>query len=217
MYHASDVQCRKGTSTTRFSPFAHIRYVAHCNVAKVVLTPLQWPRKSSFTMPFVYRLQKILDFRIRKKEEQLLAVQMAQQELAVAEQNIRLNNQEIDVTKQSQRHADALMMESYDKYLHHLWEKGKQLEVIRQEKEQKVQEEIQKLIELEKAVKVLEKHKEKSKEAYLEEEKKVELKMLSEIGVQRHFQHKRESLEDEEKELLKQLKAEELKLIEGEK
>ncbi len=168
-------------------------------------------------MPFVYRLQKILDFRIRKKEEQLIAVQIAQQELNIAEQNIKANNQEIELTKQNQRQAGALMMERYDKYLHHLWEKGKQLELIRQGKEQKLQEEIQKLIELEKAVKVLEKHKEKSKEAYLEEEKKAELKMLSEIGVQRFFQHKRENLEEEEKELLRQLNFEEQALMEGEK
>ncbi len=47
-------------------------------------------------MPFVYRLQKILDFRIRKKEEQLLAVQRAQQEVHIAEQNILKNNKEID-------------------------------------------------------------------------------------------------------------------------
>lgn len=164
-------------------------------------------------MPFVYRLQKILDFRIRRKEEQLLAVQRAQREVAIAEQNIVKNNQEIELTKQNQRKADALMMESYDKYLHHLWEKGKILEEVKQEKIQILQEEIAKLIELEKAVKVLEKHKEKTKEAYLEEEKKAEIKMLSEIGVQRHFQHLRASIEEEEKEL--QLSQFELELMEG--
>lgn len=149
-------------------------------------------------MPFVYRLQKILDFRIRKKEEQLLAVQLAQKELAIAEQNILRNNQEIEQTKQNQRRADALMMEAYDKYLHHLWDKGEELEAIKQEKIKRLQEEIAKLVELEKAVKVLEKHKEKMKEAYLEEEKKAELKILSEIGVQRHFQHTRQQNDDEE-------------------
>lgn len=148
-------------------------------------------------MPFVYRLQKILDFRIRKKEEQLLAVQLAQKELAIAEQNILRNNQEIEQTKQNQRLADALMMEAYDKYLHHLWDKGEELEVIKQEKIKRLQEEIAKLVELEKAVKVLEKHKEKMKEAYLDEEKKAELKALSEIGVQRHFQHARQQNEEE--------------------
>lgn len=162
-------------------------------------------------MPFVYRLQKILDFRIRKKEEQLLAVQLAQRELAIAEQNIRQNNQEIEATKENQRKADSLMMEAYDKYLHHLWEKAKELEIIRQEKEAKLQEEIQKLVELEKAVKVLEKHKEKMKEEYIEEEKKAELKTFSEIAVQRHFQHSRQK--DEEEAILKQLNKEELSLI----
>lgn len=166
-------------------------------------------------MPFVYRLQKILDFRIRKKEEQLLAVQRAQQELAIAEQNIKQNDNEIELTKQNQRQADSLMMESYDKYLHHLWEKGKQLEMIRQEKEMQLQEEIYKLIELEKAVKVLEKHKEKKKEEYLEEEKKAELKSFSEIAVQRHFQHTRQKNEDEE--ILKQITKEEILIMEGKK
>lgn len=163
-------------------------------------------------MPFVYRLQKILDFRIRKKEEQLLAVQHAQKELVIAEQNIKQNNNEIEVTKQNQRQAGALMMESYDKYLHHLWEKGKKLEEIRQDKERKVQEEIYKLVELEKAVKVLEKHKEKNKEEYIEEEKKAELKSFSEIAVQRHFQQTRQKDEDEE--ILKQLTKEEINLRE---
>jgi len=164
-------------------------------------------------MPFVYRLQKILDFRIRKKEEQLLAVQRAQRELMIAEQNIVKNNQEIEVTKDNQRKADALMLEAYDKYLHHLWEKAKQLEEIRIEKVRIVQEEIYKLVELEKAVKVLEKHKEKNKEAYLEEEKQAELKMLSEIAVQRHFQHTRQQNEEDydEAEILRQIE-----LMEGE-
>jgi flagellar protein FliJ len=165
-------------------------------------------------MPFIYRLQKILDFRIRKKEEQLLVVQYAQRELSIAEQNIIQNNAEINLTKQSQRQADALMMESYDKYLHHLWEKGKRLEAIKQEKERQLQEEIHKLIELEKAVKVLEKHKEKHKEEYIEEEKKAELKTFSEIAVQRHFQHTRQKIEDAEKEKLK-LSQTEIEIMEG--
>lgn len=148
-------------------------------------------------MPFIYRLQKILDFRIRKKEEQLIVVQRAQRELSKAEQDIQRNDNEIALTKQNQKQANALMMESYDKYLHHLWEKAKQLEIIRQEKERQLQEEIHKLVELEKAVKVLEKHKEKMKDEYLEEEKKAELKTFSEIAVQRHFQQTRQKIEEE--------------------
>lgn len=157
-------------------------------------------------MPFVYRLQKILNFRILKKDEQLIAVQKAQKELFIAEQNIQNNNQEIELTKTSMRKADPMMMESYDKYLHHLWEKAKKLEEVRQEKLQKLNLEIQKLVEAEKEVKVLEKHKEKNKEIYLEEEKSAELKQLSEIAVQRHFQHTQQKNEDEEEEILKQMR-----------
>ena len=90
------------------------------------------------------------------------------------------------------------MMEAYDTYLHHLWEKGEQLEIIRQEKEQIVQQEVQKLVELEQAVKVLEKHKEKSKDAYVAEQKAAELKNMSELGVQRYFQQSREVREEQE-------------------
>ena len=42
-------------------------------------------------MPFVYRLQKVLDFRIRKKEEQLMVLQKAQQALYEAEMDIQRN------------------------------------------------------------------------------------------------------------------------------
>ena len=160
-------------------------------------------------MPFVYRLQKVLDFRIRKKEEQLMVLQKAQQALFMAEADIQKNNEEIAITKQNQRHADFTMMEAYDNYLHHLWEKGEQLEIVRQEKEQIVQQETVKLIELEQAVKVLEKHKEKSKEAYVAEQKAIEQKSMSELGVQRYFQQTRETRETrEEQELLEKLQKE---------
>ena len=55
-----------------------------------------------------------------------------------------------------------------------------------------------KLVKLEQAVKVLEKHKENQKEAYLEEEKAQELKQFSEIGVQRFFIQSREQAEEAE-------------------
>ena len=157
-------------------------------------------------MPFVYRLQKVLDFRIRKKEEQLMVLQKAQQALFMAEADIQKNNEEIAITKQNQRHADFTMMEAYDNYLHHLWEKGEQLEIVRQDKEQIVQQETVKLIELEQAVKVLEKHKEKSKEAYVAEQKAIEQKSMSELGVQRYFQQTRETREEQE--LLEQMQKE---------
>ena len=152
-------------------------------------------------MPFVYRLQKILDFRIRKKEEQLMAVQKAQQDVYIAEDKIRQNNAEIQQTIKDRKSADFRMMEYYDNYLHHLWDKA---EVLEQEKQRLIsilEEEKQKLVKLEQAVKVVEKHKEKQKEAYQEEQKAIELKEFSEIGVQRFFIHSREEAEELEEQL----------------
>jgi len=147
-------------------------------------------------MPFVYRLQKILDFRIRKKEEQLLVVQKAQQEVYLAEQKIRENEAEIQQTVETRKTADYRMMEYYDKYLHHLWDKADALEAEKRRLEAILEEEKQKLIKLEQGVKVLEKHKEKQKEAYLEEQKAIELRQFSEIGVQRFFLQSREREEE---------------------
>lgn len=156
-------------------------------------------------MPFRYRLQKILDFRIRKKEEQLLVVQKAQQAVFIAEENIRKNNEEIQATQMNMRKADPMMYETYDKYLIHLWEKAEQLEQIRVEAQRQLDIEKQKLVKLEQAVKVLEKHKEKSRDIYREEEKKAELKQYSELGVTRYFAQSKEKQEEEEKEILRQL------------
>lgn len=162
-------------------------------------------------MPFVYRLQKILDFRIRKKEEQLLVVQKAQQEVFFAEQKIRENEAEIQQTIENRKTADYRMMEYYDKYLHHLWDKADALEAERQRLQAILDEEKMKLVKLEQAVKVLEKHKEKQKEAYLEEEKAKELRQFSEIGVQRFFIQARER-EEEEAEINKLIKESELEM-----
>ena len=163
-------------------------------------------------MPFRYRLQKILDFRIRKKEEQLMVVQKAQQAVFIAEENIRKNNEEIHSTQVNMRSADPMMYDTYDKYLIHLWEKAEQLEQIRVEAQKQLDIEKQKLVALEQAVKVLEKHKEKSREAYIEEEKKAELKGYSELGVQRYFKQSPAKLAEEEQEVLRQLQQLEEKL-----
>ena len=162
-------------------------------------------------MPFRYRLQKVLDFRIRKKEEQLLVVQKAQQAVFIAEENIRKNNEEIETTKKGLRQADPMMYEAYDKYLNHLWEKGEELEQVRIEAQKQLEIEKQILVKLEQAVKVLEKHKERHKEIYIAEEKAAELKQYSELGVVRFFRQNQEKLEQEEKDILL-----ELQKIEGE-
>lgn len=156
-------------------------------------------------MPFRYRLQKVLDFRIRKKEEQLLVVQKAQQAVYIAEENIRRNQAEIEATKKGLRTANPMMYEAYDKYLVHLWEKAEELEQIRQQAQEQLEIEQQKLVKLEQAVKVLEKHKERHREVYIEEEKAAELKQYSELGVVRYFRQSQDKLEQEEAELLKEL------------
>lgn len=156
-------------------------------------------------MPFRYRLQKILDFRIRKKEEQLTIVQKAQQAVYAAEENIRKNDEEIRMTKQNMRQADPMMYETYDNYLIFLWDKAEKLEVIRQEAQKKLDEETAILVKLEQGVKVLEKHKEKNREAYIAEEKAAELKQYSELGVTRYFRQSKERAEEEEQAILKQL------------
>ena len=57
-------------------------------------------------MPFRYRLQKILEFRIRKKEEQEAVVQKAQQAVHQAEMDIKQNEDEIMQTVQAKKMAD---------------------------------------------------------------------------------------------------------------
>lgn len=156
-------------------------------------------------MPFRYRLQKILDFRIRKKEEQVLVVQKAQSVVFQVEQRIQANNEEIAQTKAGMRTADPRMFEYYDKYLEHLWDKAEKLEQERQEALRILEIEKQKLVKLEQGVKVLEKHKEKNKEAYIAEEKATELKTYSELGVTRFFRQAQERQREEEAQILKQL------------
>lgn len=156
-------------------------------------------------MPFRYRLQKILDFRIRKKEEQVLVVQKAQTAVFQVEEKIRQNEQEIAETKAGMRSADPRMYEYYDKYLEHLWEKAEKLQQELVEAQRILEIEKQKLIKLEQGVKVLEKHKEKSREAYIAEEKAAELKQYSELGVTRFFRQSQERAEEEEAQILKQL------------
>ena len=147
-------------------------------------------------MPFRYKLQKMLDFREREKELQETVVNKARQKLRMAIEKVEKNKQEIAQITVARKKAHYTMMEYYDKYIHHLWDKAETLEQERKEAEQELQTEIQKLVECEQRVKVLEKHKEKQKEIYIEEEKKQELKMFSELGVQRHFIRTREAAEE---------------------
>lgn len=149
-------------------------------------------------MPFRYRLQKVLDFRIKKKEEQLQEVLKAKQEVYRIECLIEENNKEISgVINIMRTTTDFRQMDSYDKYLKHLYQKGTELDNQKLEAEQLLEIEQEKLVEREKEVKVLEKHKEKMKEIYIEEEKALENKRLSEVAVQKFFQKTRAKKEEE--------------------
>lgn len=149
-------------------------------------------------MPFRYRLQKVLDFRVRKKEEQLQEVLKAKAEVDRVQGLIDANQQEINGVIHTMRSTtDYRMMDAYDKYLKHLYIKAEELEVKKQEAIQQLEIEKEKLVEREKEVKVLEKHKEKALEAYKEEEKQIEQKQLSEVAVQKYFQRNRDKKEEE--------------------
>ena len=148
-------------------------------------------------MPFRYRLQKFLEIRIRKKEEQLQEVIKAQSEVDRIELSIIKNNKDIQDTRVNMRKSDPMMYESFDNFLKHLYEIGEQLELEKQEAIKKLEEEKEKLREREKEVNVLEKHKEHKREEYLQEQKALELKQLNEIGAQKHFAKTREKQEEE--------------------
>ena len=154
-------------------------------------------------MPFRYRLQKVLDFRENQKEEQRIQVQKAQKAVYKAEEDIKANNQAIIDTKEGMRGANPMMYEAYDNYLQHLWQKAEELEAIKVELQKKLDIELEKLVKCEQAVKVLEKHKQKSKEQFIQEEKAAELKQFSELGVTRFFKQLQQKNIEEEMELRK--------------
>ncbi len=147
------------------------------------------------SMPFRYRLQKILNYRENQKQEQLMRVQKAQAAVNEAENNIRKNNQNIVDTKNGMRSADPSLYDYYDKFLKHLYEEAERLEQVRQELQEILDDEIRKLVKCEQNVKVLEKHKDKNKEIYIAEEKAQELKTFSDIGVTRFYRKKTENQE----------------------
>ena len=147
-------------------------------------------------MPFSYILQKILEIRIRKKEQQLQAVIKAQSEVDRIELLIIKNLQQIDDLTKQMRKADPMMYEQYDKYIKHLWEEDKKLKQQKLEALEVLEKEKELLKLREQEVNVLEKHKEHQKENYIQEQKALELKELNEIGSQRSFIKNREKKED---------------------
>ena len=147
-------------------------------------------------MPFRYRLQKILEIRIRKKEEQLQAVIKAQEEVDRIELLIIKNMDEIQSLTAQMHAADPMMYEQYDKFIKHLWEEDEKLKQQKQEALVALQKEKDLLIVREQEVNVLEKHKENKRFEFKEEEKKAEMKELNEIGSQKYFLRNREAQEE---------------------
>lgn len=158
-------------------------------------------------MAFKYRLQKILEIRIRKKEEQLQAVIKAQEEVDRIELLIIKNLEQIKNLQTQMRQADPMMYNQYDSFIKHLWEEDEKLKIQKQEALQQLQKEKDLLIIKEQEVNVLEKHKENQKEVYIKEQKAAELKELNEIGSQKYFIRNREKLEEEQLEELEKLNA----------
>lgn len=156
-------------------------------------------------MPFRYRLQKILEIRIKKKEEQLQVVIKAQEEVNRIELLILKNLDQIKKLSEQMRSADPMMYDSYDKFIKHLWEEDEKLKQQRQEAIDNLNKEKEILKIKEQEVNVLEKHKEHQKDDYIKEEKARELKELNEIGSQKFFM--KTMLKKEEQELLEQIEA----------
>ena len=149
-------------------------------------------------MPFRYRLQKILEIRIRKKEEQLQVVIKAQEEVQRIELLIIENLNQIKQLTKEMRSADPMMYEQYDKFIKHLWEEDKKLQTQKQEAIDALNREKEILRIKEQEVNVLEKHKEHHKEDYIKEQKSLELKELNEIGSQKFCIKNREKQEEQE-------------------
>ena len=158
--------------------------------------------RKGILMPFIYRMQKILEIRISKKEEQLRAVIRAQEEVNRIELLIIKNLEQIKETTAQMRSADPMMYETYDKFIKHLWEEDEKLKNQKKEAEIVLEKEKELLKLREQEVDVLEKHKEHQKEDYIKEVKARELKELNEIGSQKYYIKSKERQEETELEEL---------------
>ncbi|MBE7705636.1 MAG: hypothetical protein E7Z91_00115 [Cyanobacteria bacterium SIG30] len=138
-------------------------------------------------MPFRYRLQKFLEIRIKKKEEQLQEVVKAQAEVDRILLLIQKNKAKIKQTIADMRKSDPQMYEAFDRYLKSLYDEDERLNEELQKALENLEHQKELLREREKEVNVLEKHKENKREEYIKEEKAAELKLLNEIGSQKHY------------------------------
>ncbi|MFH0702810.1 MAG: flagellar FliJ family protein [bacterium] len=138
-------------------------------------------------MPFIYRLQKILNLRIQKKKEQLQVVLELEREINRIQEKINQNKNTIFTLRKNMYSAPHIMLENYDIYIRYLNDIIEQLEEEKSSLVQRKQEEMKKLEEMEKGIKALEKHKEKVYEEYLEEQNKTEMRIMDETAGLRHY------------------------------
>ncbi|MBR1617775.1 hypothetical protein IJ670_06445 [bacterium] len=143
-------------------------------------------------MPFHYKLQKILEIRIKKKDEQIQVVIKAQEEVNRIELLIIKNLDQIKQTTLEMRSANPMMYEYYDNFIQHLWKKDKEYQEQKQMALIALEREKDILRKCQQEVDVVEKHKENQLEEYKKEEKQKELKEMNEIGSQKAFLNKRE-------------------------
>lgn len=151
-------------------------------------------------MPFHYRLDKVLKYRIQKRDEQINVVIEVQREVQRIQAEIDKNKNSVALLRKNIYSAHHTLMENYDIYIKHLDDLIAQLEIQKQEAIDRLNEEKEKLAEMEKAVKVLEKHREKMLEQFKEEEKKAEMKILNEVAGQKHYAKMREKIQEEDEE-----------------
>ena len=122
----------------------------------------------------------------------------AQEEVNRIELLILQNLEQIQNLTKEMRSANPMMYDQYDKFIKHLWEEDKKLQIQKQEAIEALNREKEILKIKEQEVNVLEKHKEHQKEDYIKEQKALELKELNEIGSQKFFIKNRELQEEQE-------------------
>ena len=91
-------------------------------------------------MPFRYNLQKILNFRITKRDEQIEIVKKAQMEVDRIIQEIAQKFQEVASVQADMKKSPPQTYDMYDKFIKHLYTQIAELEVKKQEAEQKANE-----------------------------------------------------------------------------
>ncbi len=152
--------------------------------------------------PFIYRLQKVYELRERKKKQQELLVIEAVARVQAVETSISEKKNEIRLLRQNMLSSPHTLMSMHDEFIHGLNHDLDQLYVDLQEAKEHLARERELLIKAEAELEALEKHKEKTYEAWLEDEKRLDLKRLDEVASQRFFRNQLEELEREEIETL---------------